>query len=139
MRVWLLYDATDRIEGVYTESAKEAREEQFYLEAALNRDRHNERLAAEIEELKEMRRPYLEEAERLLDIERVVKDSGNFSLVKQSKHQRKINLRQADKLTSEIRSRETKIINSQILMKKEVIATYGISHWWDEYYVIGEE
>jgi hypothetical protein len=24
-------------------------------------------------------------------------------------------------------------------MKKEIIATYGASHWWDEYYIIGEE
>lgn len=139
MKVWLLYDGEDRIEGVYTEAAKEAREEQFYQEALINRDHRNDRLIEEIKELKEMRQPYLDEANMLLDSEQAAKEEGNTCLLKMIKKQRKVDIRQADRLTSEISRRETKIRNSQILMKKEIIATYGTSHWWDEYYVIGED
>ena len=38
MKVWLLYDCTDRLEGVYSEHAKEVREQQFYEEALANRE-----------------------------------------------------------------------------------------------------
>ena len=136
MKVWILYDCTDRIEGVYSESAKETREELFYQEAIERRDHRNNMLIAEIKELKEMRQPYLDEADILLDSERAAKESGNISLLKRIKKQRKIDLRQADKLTSEIGRRETKIRNSQIMMKKDIISTYGIGHYWEEHYVL---
>jgi hypothetical protein len=72
----------------------------------------------------------------LLDSERAAKESGNISLLKRIKKQRKIDLSQADKLTSEIGRRETKIRNSQIMMKKDIISTYGIGHYWEDHYVL---
>ena len=136
MKVYLLYDCTDRLEGVYSERAKEVREEQFYEEALQNRERRNTALAQEIAELKEMRKPYFDEAEMLLDVERTAKETNNTKLLSDTRKQRKILLRQADRLTSDIGRRETKIRNSQILMKKDIISTYGISHWWQEEYVL---
>lgn len=137
MKVWLLYDRDDRVEGVYSESGKEAREEQFYEEAIQNREHRNNVLTQEIVELKSMRKPYLDEAELLLDTERTAKESNNTVLLKDTRKQRKILLKQADKLTSEISIRETKIRNSQVLLKKDIISTYGIYHYWDEQYVMG--
>lgn len=136
MKVWLLYDCFDRLEGVYSESAKEAREEQFYEEALRNREHYNTVLTREIVELKELRQPYFDKAEELLDIERVAKETNHTGMLKDSRKQRKVVLRQADKLTSEINRRETKIQDSQVLMKKDILATYGVSHTWQEEYVM---
>ena len=136
MKVYLLYDCFERLEGVYSEAAKEAREEQFYEEALCRRERHNATLAQEIVELKAMRKPYFEEAERLLEAEREAKETNHTGKLKDAKKQRKAVLRQADKLTSEINRRETKINNSMLLMKKEILSSYGVSHTWDEQYVL---
>ena len=136
MKVWLLYDCSDRIEGVYSESAKEVREQQFYEEALVNREHRNAILAQEVAELKAMRKPYFEEAERLLEEERTAKETNNTVLLKKTRKQRKVALRQADKLTSEIARRETKIHNSMLLTKKDIISTYGVHHCWEEYYVL---
>lgn len=137
MKVYLLYDSLDRLEGVYTEAAKEAREEQFYEEALNNREHRNATLAQEVKELKAMRKPYLDEAEMLLEVERTAKETNKTMLLKDIRKQRKVFLRQADKLTAEIACRETKIRNSQVLLKKDIISTYGVYHYWDEQYVMG--
>lgn len=139
MKVWLLYDCADRLEGVYSEHAKEVREEQFYEEALQNREHRNTMLTQEIMELKSMRKPYLDEAELLLDTERTAKESNNMVLLKDTRKQRKILLKQADKLTSEISRRETKIRNSQVLMKKDIISSYGVYHYWRDEYVMEAE
>ena len=139
MKVWLLYDCFDRLEGVYSEAAKEAREEQFYEEALRSRECRNAVLTREIVELRDIRQPYLDKADELLDIERVAKETNHTGMLKDSRKQRKIVLRQADKLTSEINRRETKIQDSQVLLKKDILATYGVSHTWQEEYVIGVE
>ena len=136
MRVWLLYDALDRIEGVYSESGKEAREEQFYKEALVNRKHRNSILAQEVEELKTMRKPYFDEAERLLEVEREAKEINHTVKLQEARKQRKVALRQADKLTYEINRRETDIYNSELLMKKDIISFYGTYHLWDEQYVL---
>lgn len=136
MKVWLLYDCVDRLEGVYSEAAKEVREEQFYEEAVRNREHCNTVLAREILELKDLRQPYLDKAEMLLDVERVAKETNHTGMLKDSRKQRKVVLRQADKLTSEINRRETKIQDSQVLLKKDILATYGVSHTWREEYVV---
>lgn len=136
MKVWLLYDCFERLEGVYSESAKEVREQQFYEEALKNREHRNTILANEVEELKTMRKPYFEEAERLLEEEREAKEINHTGKLKDAKKQRKVALRQADKLTSEINRRESKIHNSMLLMKKDIISTYGVRHTWDEQYVM---
>lgn len=136
MKVWLLYDCLERLDGVYSESAKEVREQQFFEEAVQNREHRNTILAQEVKELKAMRQPYLEEAERLLAEERVAKETNHTGLLKETRKQRKVALRQADKLTSEIARRETKIHNSMLLMKKELLASYGVRHTWDEQYVM---
>ena len=136
MKVWLLYDCTDRLEGVYSEHAKEVREQQFYEEALANREHRNSMLTLEIAELKAMHKPYLDEAELLLDTERSAKESNNMVLLKNARKQRKVLLKQAEKLTYEMENRETKIRNSQIMMKKDIMTTYGVYHYWQDEYVI---
>ena len=136
MKVYLLYDHDDRIEGVYSEAAKEVREEQFYEEALLNREHRNSILTAEAQELKAMRKPYLDEAERLLAVEREAKESDNTYVLKETRKQRKVALRQADKLSWEISKREDKINNSMLLTHQQIIDTYGTDHYWQEEYVI---
>ena len=139
MKVYLLYDCTDRLEGVYSEHAKEVREQQFYEEALQNREHRNSMLTQEIAELKAMRKPYLDEAELLLDTERSAKESNNMVLLKNTRKQRKVLLKQAEKLTYDMEHRETKIRNSQIMMKKDIMATYGVYHYWQEEYVLEAE
>ena len=136
MKVWLLYDCTDRLEGVYSEHAKEVREQQFYEEALQNREHRNSMLTLEIAELKAMRKPYLDEAELLLDTERSAKESNNMVLLKNVRKQRKVLLKQAEKLTYDMENREAKIRNSQIIMKKDIMTTYGVYHYWQEEYVL---
>lgn len=136
MKVWLLYDCFERLDGVYSESAKESREEQFYEEALARRERYTSMLLAEVEELKAMRKTYLDKAEMLLDMERTAKEANRTDMLKDARKQRKVVLRQADKLTSEINRRETKIQDSQVLMKKEILATYGVTHTWRDEYVL---
>jgi hypothetical protein len=136
MKVWLLYDCFDRLEGVYSEAAKETREEQFYEEALRNREHYTTILTREILELKDLRQPYLDKADELLDIKRVAKETNHTGMLKDSRKQLKVVLRQADKLTSEINRRETKMQDSQVLMKKDILATYGVSHTWQEEYVV---
>ena len=136
MKVWLLYDCTDRLEGVYSDKAKEAREQAFFEEALLNREHRNMTLAQEVRELKELRKPYLDEAERLLAEERVAKEANNTVLLKETRKQRKVALRQADKLTSEIARRETKIHNSALLTRHQILDTYGVCHYWQDEYVM---
>lgn len=136
MKVWLLYDCTDRLEGVYSEHAKEVREQQFYEEALQNRERRNAGLAEEVKELKALRKPYLEEVERLLTVEHEAKESENTYVLKETRKERKVALRQADKLTSEISRREAKIHNSMLLTHQQILSNYGIGHWWPEEYVL---
>ena len=136
MKVWLLYDCTDRLEGVYSETAHEVREQQFYEEALQNRERRNSILAEEVKELKELRKPYLDEAERLLIEEREAKESDNTYVLKETRKNRKIALRQADKLTSEIARKETKIHNSMLQTRQQILSNYGIGYWWQEEYVL---
>ena len=139
MKVYLLYDRTDRLEGVYSERAHEVREQQFYEEALANREHRNSMLTQEIAELKAMRKPYLDEAELLLDTERSAKESNNMVLLKNTRKQRKVLLKQAEKLTYDMENREAKIRNSQIMMKKDIMATYGVYHYWQEEYVLEAE
>lgn len=136
MKVYLLYDCTNRLEGVYSEHAKEVKEQQFYEEALARRMDRNAVLAEEVRELKTLRKPYLEEAERLLVIEREAKESDNTYVLKETRKERKVALRQADKLTSEIARRETKIHNSMLQTQKQILSNYGIGHWWQEEHVL---
>lgn len=140
MNVWILYDRfSDTIEGVYSESGKEKREQQFYEEAVAKREADNAVLTKEIAELKELRKPYLDEAERLLEAEREAKEANHTGRMKDTRKQRKVMLKQADKLTYEITKREDKIHNSQIMLKKDLIYTYGSTRYiWEEYCVLGE-
>lgn len=136
MKVWLLYDCTDRLEGVYSEHAHEVREQQFYEEALVRREQRNKVLAEEVKELKTLRKPYLDEAERLLVVERNAKEAGCTYTLKEARKERKVALRQADKLTSEISRRETKIHNSMLQTRQQILSNYGIGHWWQDEYVL---
>lgn len=139
MKVYLLYDNyDDRLEGVYTLAGKEQRDEELLTEAIQNRERVNQQLTAEIVELKKMRQPYLTEADMLLDKEREAKETNHTGHLKESRKQRRVLLRQADKLTYEIRKREEKILDSQCLLKHELLGQFGQHYYWEEYYVQGE-
>lgn len=141
MNVWILYDRYfDTIEGVYSEAGKEKREQQFYEEAVAKREACNAELAKEIAEFKELRKPYLDEADKLLLVEREAKEANHISEMKDARKQRKVMLKQADKLTYEITKRENKIHNSQIMLKKDLICTYVSTRYiWEEHCVLGEE
>lgn len=139
MKVWLLFDNDDRIEGVYSEAAKEVREQQFYEEALTNREHHNATIAMEIKELKALRRPYLDDAERLLTEERVAKEINHTGKLKEARKQRKVALRQADKLTYDIRTKEERINNSMLLTYHQLINSYCPYHYWQEEYVLEAE
>jgi hypothetical protein len=85
-----------------------------------------------------MRKPYLDEAERLLEEERAAKEINHTGRLKEARKQRRVAQRQADILTSRINSRETKVNDSMLLMKKDLMSSYGTQHYWEEYYVIGD-
>lgn len=139
MKVYLLYDNyDDRLEGVYTLAGKNQRDEELLTQAIQNRERVNQQLTAEIVELKKLRQPYLTEADLLLDKEREAKETNHTGHLKESRKQRRVLLRQADKLTYEIRKREERILNSQCLLKSEILAQFGQHYYWEEYYVQGE-
>lgn len=138
MKVYLLFNCEDRLEGVYTLAGKNAKDEELMTLAIQNRERVNQTLTAEILELKELRRPYLTEADLLLEKEREARETNHTGHLKEFRKQRKVLLRQADKLTAEIGRRETKIRNSMLLMKKDLLSRFGQYYYWEDYYVEGE-
>jgi hypothetical protein len=74
MKVWILYDYDGRVEGIYTEAGKEKKDQQVYEEAIMCRDNFIDRYHKEISELRELRQPYIADAEALLDTEREAKE-----------------------------------------------------------------
>ena len=139
MKVYMLYTGyEERPEGVYTQAGKDRKDEELLAQAISNRERSNQRLTQEIIELKELRQPYLTEAEMLLDKEREAKEANHTGHLKECKKQRKVLLRQADKLTYDIKKREELILNSQCMLKAELLSRFCQHHFWEEYYVEGE-
>lgn len=138
MKIHILYNYDDRVEGVFTAKGKAVKEQQLYDEALLRREKANAAITREIVELRELRQPYIIEAEMLLDTERSAKDANNTGLLKDTRKQRKVLLKQAEKLTYEIQRREDRILASQRMLRSEIMNTYGDSSYWEEYYVEGE-
>ncbi len=138
MTVWILYDWDDRVEGVYSQAGREKREEQLYNEALRQRGAYNEKLAKEIKELRDLRKPCIIEAEILLDTERAAKENGDMVTMKNIRKQRKILIKQADRISFEIGRKEEKILASQRMTRKEILSNYQVHYYWEEYQVIGE-
>lgn len=137
MKVYILFsdDYYKNIEGVYTEEGKAKKEEQMFNEARRRRDSVNDSYTSEIAELKELRQPYITEAEMLLDNEKAAKESGDVVMLKHIKKQRKTLLRQADQITYDIKRREDKILASQRMTRSEILSTYCRGGYWEEHYV----
>lgn len=133
MIVWLLYDYCDRVEGVYSDTGKIAKEKQLLATAVTEREKANALINQEIIELKELRQPYLTEADMLLDTERAMKETNNVSSLKSIRKQRKTLLRQADQLTYRIRNCEERILASQRMTKSELLDTFCRGYYWSEY------
>jgi hypothetical protein len=137
MKVYILFsdDYYKNVEGVYTAEGKAKKEEQLFNEALRRRESVNAGYISEITELKELRQPYIIEAEMLLDNEKAAKEDGDIVLLKHIRKQRKTLLRQAEQLTYDIRRREDRILASQRLTRGEIMSTYGIGHYWEDHYV----
>lgn len=137
MKVWVLFsdDYYKNIEGIYTQDGKLNKEEQLFNEALQRRDTVNAGYASEIAELKELRQPYIAEAEMLLDKEKEAKEANNTGILKTIRKQRKVLLRQADQLTWDIKRREDKILASQRMTHGEIMSTYGRGSYWEDHYV----
>lgn len=138
MDVWILYQYDGRIEGVYTAAGKAVRDRQRFDEALVKRERQIAFINAEIKELRELRQPYITEAEMLLDTEREAKEANNTGLLKNTRKQRKVLLRQAEHLTYDIRCKEEKVLASQRMTTAELLYTYGDGNYWEEYCLQGE-
>lgn len=137
MDVWILYRYDGIVEGVYTPAGKAQKEQQMLDEVVLRRERQNAAITAEIVELRELRQPYIIEAEMLLDTEREAKEANNTGLLKNTRKQRKVLLRQAEHLTYDIRCKEEKVLASQRMTKAELLYTYGDGSYWEEYCLQG--
>jgi hypothetical protein len=139
MQVWILrksYD--DTIEGVYTTAGK-ARKEEALLDIAIEqREKFNARLTMEILELRELRQPYIVEAEELLEKEQEAKAENHTGKLKAVRKQRKVLLRQAEHLTYDIKKLEDKILASQRMTKEAIRLEFGEHYYWEDYYLEGE-
>lgn len=138
MFVWVLHQYDGRIEGVYTTAGKAARDQQRFNEAFVMRERHIASINAEIKELRDLRQPYIIEAEMLLDTERKAKEANNIRSLKSTRKQRKVLLRQAEHLTYSIRCKEEKVLAVQRMTKTEILDAYGDENYWEEYCLLGE-
>lgn len=137
MKVWVLFsdDYYKNIEGIYTSEGKVKKEEQLFNEALQRRETVNAGYTSEIIELKELRQPYITEAETLLDKEKAAKEANDVVLLKHIRKQRKVLLRQADQLTWDIKRREDKILASQRMTRGDIMSTYGRGGYWEDHYV----
>jgi hypothetical protein len=137
LKLWILFSDTyyKNIEGVYTTEGKAKKEEQLFSEALQRRESVNNSYASEIIELKELRQPYITEAEMLLDNEKAAKAADDVVLLKHIRKQRKVLLRQADQITYDIKRREDKILASQRMTRSEILSAYGRDCYWEDHYV----
>lgn len=135
MTVWILYNYDDKVDGVFTAAGKAKKEEQFYEEALRRRSETNARLTQEIVELRELRQPYITEAELMLEEERAAKEENHTGRLKAARKQRKVLLRQAEHLTYDIQRREEKIFASQRMTKANILSTYGLDYYFEEHFV----
>lgn len=137
MTVWILYDYHERVEGVYTPEGKELKEQERYEQALQRRSSITEHMTAEIVELKNLRQPYIDEAEMLVSAEAEAKEANNTGLLKSVRKQRKVLLKQAEHLTYKIHCLEDKILEAQRLTKHEIMSTYGDYRCWEEHVLEG--
>lgn len=139
MTVYVLLsdDYYKNIEGIYTLEGKVKKDEELFNEAIQRRAKVNEQLTSEIAELKELRQPYITEAEMLLDTEKAAKEVNDAITLKNTRKQRKILLRQAEHITYDISRKQEKILASQRLTKAEIMSAYGRDCYWEDYCVEG--
>lgn len=137
MKLWVLFDDTyhKNIEGIYTEEGKAKKDEELLNEALTRRTRVNAQLASEIEELKKLRQPYIDDAETWLEKEKAAKEANHTVNLKEARKQRKVLLRQAEHITYDIQRREEKIFANHRMLKSEIMSTFGRDCYWEDYYL----
>ena len=133
MTVWILYNYDGVVDGVFTATAKAKKDEQLFGEALSRRALNNDRITKEILELRELRKPYITEAELLLDAERTAKEAGDGVRLKAIRKQRKVLLKQADHLTYDIKRREDVLLAAQRMTRAEILDRYSTEYYWEEY------
>lgn len=138
MQVYALFNYNDHIEGIYTAAGKEKQDAELLEQATLNREQYNQQIVKEIVELRELRQPFIMEAEMLLEEERSAKEANHTGKLKEARKKRKIALRQAEHLTYDIKRKEEKVLASHRMTKTEILSTYGRDYYWEEYYLEGD-
>ena len=136
MKVWILYDYDGRVDGIYTEAGKEKKDQQLYEEAVMCRDRFIDGYNKEISELRELRQPYIADAEALIDTEREAKEKLDTYTLKSTRKQRKIALHQAEQLTWKIKGLKDKILAMQRMTRAEIMNHYLSDYYWEDHYVM---
>lgn len=139
MKVYLFYtNDSEKPEGVYTAAGKDKKDEELFDQALQRKNDCCSRLTAEIVELRDMRKSYITEAELLLEKERKAKASNHTGNLKAVRKQRRVILRQIERLYYEISKREDRICEMQCMVKSDTLSHFGQAFWWEEHYVQGE-
>ncbi len=141
MTVYVLFNTYyDRVEGVYNEAGKAKKQDELFDMALNKRTEYTNKLMQEILELRDMRQPYITEADSLLEKENEAKETNDLVTLKGIRKQRKVLLRQAEHLTYDIKSREEKILAAERLLKSEVMNQFGSHNYdWLDYSLEGAE
>jgi hypothetical protein len=141
MRVWVLFNTYyDRVEGVYNDAGKAEKQEELFNSALNKRTEYTNKLTLEILELRELRQPYITEAETLREKENEAKETNNIPLLKGIRKQRKVLLHQAEHLTYEIKHKEEQILAAGRLLKSEIMNQFGCRNYdWLDYPLEGAE
>jgi hypothetical protein len=121
------------IEGVYTLEAKLKKEQEFLVEAEERRDCNIASIKKQIEEITVMRNPIIYEAEAMLADETAAKEANHTGRLKEVRKKSKTLLRQAEKMTYNIHSLESKLLNLSCLTKSQLLAEYGRCRYFEEH------
>ena len=141
MTVYVLFNTYyDRVEGVYNAAGKAKKQEELFDMALNKRTEYTNKLMQEILELRELRKPYITEAEMLLEKETEAKEANNMPLFNSIRKQRKVLLHQAEHLTYEIKHKEEQILAAGRLLKSEIMNKFGSRNYdWLDYTLEGAE
>lgn len=141
MTVYVLFNTYyDRVEGVYNAAGKAKKQEELFDLALNKRTEYTNKLMQEILELRELRQPYITEAETLLEKENEAKEADDINTLKGIRKQRKVLLRQAEHLTYDIKTKEEQILAAERLLKSEIINQFGSRNYdWLDYPLEGAE
>lgn len=139
MTVWVLVDRCyDTIEGIYTPAGKEVRDNQLFETANEARVKFEAKCTLDMSELREVRQPYIIEANELLEKEQEAKLKGDTKALKNIRKQRKTVLKQAERLTYDIKRLEERLLASQRMTKSAILNQFSYKYYWEEYDLIGD-